>query len=251
MAAIVRQPAASLVDCELTHLEAQPIDIAQARAEHAAYVALLERLGERVTVLPALEAFPDSCFVEDVLLALPELFILTRPGALSRRDEPQHISSALPGDRPVAALEAPTTLDGGDVLRIGRDIYVGITTRTNADAVDALGRLVSPFGYRMTGIEIDAALHLKTAITALPDGRLLHNPRWVDAARFGDRAAIEAHPDEAFAGNSLLVGDTVILHAGHARTAALLRAQGYAVETTDISEFAKAEAGLTCLSVVF
>ncbi len=247
--ALTRLPGPALADCELTHIERQPIDIARAKAQHRAYRAALEQAGARVTVLPALPDHPDSCFVEDTAVILPELVILTRPGAASRRGEVAHIAPQLPQDRPQVTLAAPATIDGGDVLVIGRDIFIGLTARSNAEAVQQVAVAAAAFGYRTTGVPLAGALHLKTAASALAADLVLVNTGWIDPAIFGRRHLASA-PGEPFAANSLTVGSTVF-HAAGAATAARITAAGFDVVALDISEFAKAEAGLTCLSLIF
>ncbi|WP_426169274.1 dimethylarginine dimethylaminohydrolase family protein [Sandarakinorhabdus sp. DWP1-3-1] len=234
---------------ELTHIDRVPADMGRAAAQHAAYRAALERAGARVTVLPALADYPDSCFVEDVAVILPQLVILTRPGAVSRQGEVAHMAPHLPADRPHFTVTAPGTIDGGDVMVVGRDIFIGLTLRTNAAAVAQAADAVAPHGYRVTGVPLADALHLKTAVSALADDLVLVNADWIDPQVFG-RRHIASAPGEPFAGNSLTVGNTVF-HATGAETLARIAAAGFAVEYLDISEFAKCEAGLTCLSLVY
>lgn len=246
--ALTRLPSPALPACELTHIEREAIDLGRAGAQHAAYRAALQAAGAQVTVLPALADFPDSCFVEDTAVILPELVIRTRPGAASRQGEVALIAPHLPADRPQITIAAPGTLDGGDVLVVGHDIFIGLTARSNAEAVAQVAAAAAPFGYRTTGVPLAGALHLKTAASALPDGRVLVNTDWLDPAIFA-RPHLASAPGEPFAANSLTIG-TTLFHAAGAATAARLAAQGFNVVELDISEFAKAEAGLTCLSLV-
>ena len=248
--AITRRPSPRMMEAELTHIGRSVIDTAVANAQHEAYRAALGALGAEVIDLPALDADPDCAFVEDVCLALPELFVLTRPGARSRLGEVEAIAPALPADRPAARLKVPATLDGGDVLAVGRTLFVGLSTRTNTAAIEALIELLGPFGYEVIAVEVARSLHLKTAVTALPDGRLLVNPRWVDATKFDARDTIQAPEQEPFGANTLSLGDTVLVQASTPRTAERLMAEGYVVQAIDIGEFAKAEAGLTCMSII-
>ena len=248
--ALVRAPSPRMADAELTHLTRGAIDHATAVEQHAAYRAALTRAGVAVRCLPALDGHPDCTFVEDTVLALPELFVELRPGASSRRGEPASVMASLSDGRPVARIDAPYTIDGGDILPIGRDLYVGLSTRTTADAVDALAGIVRPHGYRVTAVPVKGALHLRTAVTALPDGTLVINPAWIDPAPFGVRARIEATADEGFGGNVLCAGETIIVQASAPRVGEAIARAGWTVATVDIGEFAKAEAGLTCLSVL-
>ena len=248
--ALLRAPSPSLAQCELTHIDRVPIDIDRALGQHRAYADLLVDLGIAVTVLDPLPDYPDSCFVEDAALAFADGFVLTSPGAASRRAEPALLRASLPDDRPVLSIDLPGTLDGGDVLYVGKSVFVGLTSRTNAAGIDALRAALAPFGYSVTAVPGDAALHLKTAVTAASDHCVLINPAWVDRTLFTAFDQIEADPAEPFAGNCLRVGDTLVMQVAHPRTADRLRAKGFRVETVDVSEFAKAEAGLTCLSVL-
>jgi len=235
---------------ELTHIERAPIDISAARIQHEEYRSRVCAQGAKLIDLPPLEGYPDGVFVEDVLVALPELFVICRPGAASRRGEVASVEAALPRDRPVRRIEAPATIDGGDVLQIGRTLYVGRSTRTNEAGIAALTQCVRPFAYQVVAIEVSLSLHLKTAVTFIPGGAILFNPDWVDAGNFGDWPRIEAAPEEPFAGNSLGVGDQLFMQAAHPATASRVTKAGFPVERLDNREFAKAEAGLTCMSVI-
>ncbi len=246
--AITRLPG-PLDRAELTHIDRVPIDMARAAAQHAAYRDALERAGATVTVLPALADYPDSCFVEDTAVILPTLVIRTRPGAVSRQGEVAQIAPHLPTDRPHVTIIAPGTLDGGDVMVVGRDIFIGLTLRTNAAAVAQVADAVAAHGLRVTGVPLADALHLKTAVSALADDLVLVNTDWIDPAVFG-RRHIASAPGEPFAGNSLTVGNTVF-HATGTATLARIAAAGFDVAFLDISEFGNCEAGLTCLSLVY
>lgn len=248
--ALLRTPSPALAQCELTHIDRVEIDIDRALSQHRAYAELLSRLGAEVTILEPLTDYPDSCFVEDAALAFPECFVLTSPGAVSRQGEPAILRSALSNDRPVLTIDLPATIDGGDVLQVGKALFVGLTSRTNSAGISSLRALIAPFGYSVTAVPGDAALHLKTAVTAASENCVLINPGWVDRSLFARFDQIECDPTEPFAGNCLRVCETLVMQAVHPRTADRLRAKGLAVESVDVSEFAKAEAGLTCLSVL-
>lgn len=250
--AITRQPSPLMADaCELTHVERTPIDMPLADAQHAAYVAALERIGASVTVLPPLAGYADCAFVEDPLLILPELVIVTRPGAASRQAEGASLLVAAPTDRPNVTLTSPATLEGGDVLRVDRTLYVGHSSRTNADGIAALDHAVSPHGYTVIAVPVPGALHLKTAITALAPDLFVANPDWIDVSHFAGAHIIPVDPAEPFAGNILPVGDQFLTAAAHPRTTERIVAAGFALTSVDISEFAKAEAGLTCMSLIW
>ena len=246
--ALTRLPG-PLERAELTHIDRVAIDRDRALAQHDAYRAALTRAGAQVALLPALADHPDGCFVEDTAVILSELTIVTRPGAVSRRGEIDAIAPHLPADRPQLIITAPGTIDGGDVMVVGRDIFIGLTLRTNAEAVRQVADGVARYNYRVIGVPLAKALHLKTAVSALAADLVLVNTDWLDPAIFG-RRHIASAPGEPFAGNSLTVGNTVF-HATGERTLARIAAAGFAVEFLDISEFAKAEAGLTCLSLVY
>jgi dimethylargininase len=249
--ALTRAVPDSIARCELTHLSRTPIDLARARAQHAAYERALASAGCEVLRLPSLPDHPDSVFVEDVAVVLDELAIATRPGAASRRGEVASAAQALGAHRRVLALGGDATLDGGDVLALGRTLFVGLTRRTNLAGARQLREWVAPFGYVVTELAIEGALHVKTALTRASEHALLVNPRWLPAARFGDFTRIEVDDREPFAANVLwLRGATTLCGAAFPRTNERLRAHGVHVTELDVSELAKAEAGLTCCSLL-
>jgi dimethylargininase len=248
--AITRPVPASLAQCELTHVDRMPIDVERASAQHRAYEAALIALGCTVRHLPAADDLPDSVFVEDVAIVLDEVAVLTRPGAVSRRAERESVAPVVSQYRDLLAITAPGTLDGGDVLRLGRTLYVGLSTRTNDDGARQLARLVGRFGYEVRSIQTSACLHLKSAATALAADRVLCNPAWLDAWVFEGVDLVTVAPGEPHAANVLRIGDALLCAAAHERTTEELRARGYAVTVVDVSELAKAEAGVTCCSLV-
>lgn len=246
--AIVRLPHPSLADGERTFLDRIPIDFARAEAQHAAYRAAIAAAGVSVRVLPALDGFPDAVFVEDALLAFAEIVVLSRPGAVSRAGEPALFAPHVPDDRPCVALAAGR-LDGGDVLVLGRQVFVGLSSRTDPTGIAALTDVLEPFGYAVTALALGRALHLKTAMTGLGDDTLVVSTGWAAAVPPGFRT-VKAHPDEPFGANLLWLGDRALGQADAPRTLERVAAAGFAVTAIDVSEFAKAEAGLTCLSVL-
>lgn len=249
--AITREVSASMADCQLSFVERQPIDLALARRQHAAYQQALREAGCEVIALPAADALPDAVFVEDVALVFDEVALMTRPGAPSRRAEGESVATALSPWRPLLPLQAPATLDGGDVLRLGRSVYVGASARSNDAAIDALRSALSPWGYRVIQVPMRECLHLKSAVTALDDHCLLINPDWVDPAHFGACQILEVDAAEAHAANILRIGSHWIYPACFPRTSARLRAAGYAPREVDVSELQKAEGAVTCCSLVF
>jgi dimethylargininase len=248
--ALTRPVAPSMAECELTHLERQPIDIASASRQHDEYENVLRALGCKVTRLAGLPGHPDSVFIEDTAIVLDECAVITRPGAESRRGEVAGVAEALERYRRLYHIEAPGTLDGGDVLRVRRRLYVGVSARSNADGARQLADAVAHHGYSVARVPMRDCLHLKTAVSTLPDHSLLLNPRWVDAECFDGARAIEVHPEEPEAANVLVVGATVVLPASARRTREALEAAGYRTVTVDGSELAKAEGGLTCCSLL-
>lgn len=249
--AITRPVPASFARCELTHLERVPIDVALASKQHERYEAALESLGCEVRRLSEEPDLPDSVFVEDAAVVFDEVAIITRPGASSRRPETASVASALTPYRPLRVIEAPGTLDGGDVLRVGRAVFVGRSARTNADGVRQLRDLLAPFGYTTACADVRGCLHLKSAATAVDDDLLLVNPAWVDARTFGGVSRLDVDPDEPSAANVVRVGDSLLCVASAPRTRERLTTRGFDVRTVDVSELAKAEGGLTCCSLLF
>ena len=250
--ALTRAVSPSLAACELTHLRRAPIDVARATAQHAAYERCLADLGcEVVRVGGAPDAgLPDSVFIEDTALVLDEVAIALRPGAASRRGEVAAVAEALADFREVMRLEAPATMDGGDVLRLGRRLYVGLSTRTNAHGIDRLRALVAAFGYEVCAVPVAGCLHLKSAVTEIGDELLLVTPRAIDASAFDGVERIEIDPSEPAAANALRVGGTVVMPAAHERTAERLARRGVEVRAVDVSELARAEGGVTCCSLM-
>lgn len=250
MTALVRDVSPALASCELTFVERQPIDVARARAQHAAYCALLERIGCAVRFIEPAPAHPDGVFVEDAAVVLDELAIVTRPGAESRRGETASVAAALAEYRPLSVIRDPGTLDGGDVMRAGRDLFVGITARTNRQGFEELAAVARRFGYRATAVSVRGCLHLKSAVTAIDAETLVINPRGVAPEVFGGRRLIEAAPAEPSGADILSLDGTVIVAASAPETLGRIARAGLRAEAVDVSEFEKAEAGVTCLSLV-
>lgn len=248
--ALTRPVPDSLAACELTHLARVPIDIERARVQHAGYERALEAAGCEVRRLPPLHEAPDSVFVEDAAVVLDEVALIARPGAPSRRGETEAVATVLSGYRRLAWITAPATLDGGDVLRLGRALYVGVGGRTNEAGFAQLAGVVKPLGYDVRAVPPGACLHLKSAATEPAPGLVLVNPAWVETVTFNGTRAIEVDPDEPFAANVLRLGDTVLSAAASRRTHARLEAAGLRVQPLDVSELAKAEGGVTCCSLI-
>ncbi len=248
--ALTREVGPALARCELTHLSRQPIDPDLAREQHRRYEACLAGAGFAVRRLPDEPDLPDAVFVEDAAVVLDEVAIVARPGAVSRRPEVPSVADALRPYRKLAPIEAPATLDGGDVLVAGRTIYAGASSRTNAAGIDALRRVAARYGYEVRAVPVSRCLHLKSAVTLVGPGAALLNPGWVEASGFSGLDLVETDPGELHAANALAAGDVVIYPAAYPRTLARLEARGLRVVTVDISELAKAEGAVTCCSLL-
>ena len=245
--ALTRPVSATIADCELTFLERQPIDAERAAAQHEDYERCLAEHC-RVEHLPAAPHLPDAVFVEDTALVLDTIAIITRPGAEPRRRETDSVATALQRYRPLSRIAAPGTVDGGDILLLDRTIYAGRSQRTNDDGIAQL-RALAP-GYEIVPVSFRACLHLKSAVTRIGDRTLLLNPEWVDSRLFAGFEAVAVHPSEPHAANALRLDDVVILSASHPRTRDAVERLGYRVESVDVSELEKAEAGVTCCSII-
>ncbi|HVV43796.1 MAG TPA: arginine deiminase family protein [Bryobacteraceae bacterium] len=249
--AITREVSASLAQCELTWLDRRPIDIEKARAEHRAYEHCLRDLGARVISLPALDEYPDAVFVEDPAIVLDEVAVITTMGASSRRGERESLAVAVGHYKPVIRMSDPARLEGGDVMRAGRQLYAGLSGRTDAAGIAQLGELLAPYGYRVHGVPLHGCLHLKSACCALSDDTVLLNREWVDASLFGGHRLIDVAPGEPGAANALAIGNTVVMPDVYPATAEILRREGFAVRALDMTELMKAESGVTCSSLLF
>jgi dimethylargininase len=248
--AYTRAVSPALADCELTHLAREPIDVAGAVAEHGVYEAVLGELGARVRRLPPTPLLPDGVFVEDAAVVLAEVAVITRPGSPSRQPETATVAAALAMHRPLLQVAAPDTLDGGDVLVTGQRIYVGLSQRTNRGAIGQLATQLGPMGYEVIAVPFRGCLHLKSAVTCLADDLLLLNPEWVDAGLFVGYRALAVDPREPHAANALALGGAVVHPAQHVRTRERLERAGLVVRSVPQSELAKAEAGVTCCSLL-
>lgn len=249
--AITREVSPNIMRCELTHLVREPIDLERARTQHRQYVNLLAELGCKLIKLPADPELPDSVFVEDTAIALDELAVITRPGAESRRAETPVVADVLSKYRQLFYIEPPGRLDGGDVLQVGKSLYVGLSHRSNQSGVDQLRNILSASGYTVTGVSLHDCLHLKNAVTQVADDTLLINRQWVDDKAFGKLRFIDVAPLEPFAANALRIGKALIYPEAFPETRERLEARSIDVRTVDASELAKAEGGVTCCSLIF
>jgi dimethylargininase len=237
-------------DCEITHIERTVIDVDIARAQHRGYVDVLKKLGCDLWELPAEADLPDSVFVEDTAFILPQAAVITRPGADSRKPETESIIQALTPHIKLLFIREPATLDGGDVLVIGKRIFIGLSTRSNNDAIHQLNELLENHGYTITGVQLHGCLHLKSAVTRVDDRTLLINRNWVDTRQFKNYELIEVDPSEPDAANCLPIGGSIIYSMSFPKTRAKLEARGYKIVTVEVDEMAKAEGAVTCCSLV-
>ncbi len=240
-----------MLNCELSFIDRKPINLAKAQGQHHAYEELLEKLGARVVSLPAEPGLPDSMFVEDPAIVLDELAVILPLGTESRRGEAASLANALSKYRKLARVALSGSLEGGDVLRIGRKLFVGLTKRSNAEGIRQLTELLKPFVYEVLGVPVTGCLHLKSAVTCLGRNTLLANRAWFDTALFTGYDWIDVDPSEPHAANALALGGTVIFPASFPRTASRIESRGFHVTRLDISELQKAESGLTCSSLLF
>ena len=252
--AFTRALSPRLSECELTHLERQPIDVEQARSQHSAYERILEQYGLEVIRLSELPWHPDGVFVEDTALLLNEHAIITRPGAESRRSETVSTEAGLAGHFNLHRI-SNGFVDGGDVLRIGQTLYVGLSSRTDEGGIRDLRAIAARIGFDVVRAELADCLHLKTGATfAGFDGAgnpvLLYHPASVDSSQFASVDAMAVHESEPAAANCLSIGGRLVLSAGNPRTAEMLRRRGFDLVEVDVSELQKAEAGLTCMSLI-
>ena len=251
LTAITRKISPDFNQCQLTHLRRQTIDIKKAVHQHQCYENVLHSLGGKILSLPAEEGQPDAVFVEDTAVVFDEVAVITRPGAGSRRGETISIAKVLSAFRKVVRIEPPATLEGGDILVIGKKVYIGLSSRSNGEGLHQMQTLLAEYGYEVKGVEVHNCLHLKSAVTQMSDHLLLINPAWIDKSHFTEYEIMEVDPSEPYAANGLLIGDQVIYPNAHPMTLARLEQAGIKAITLDISEIAKAEGAVTCCSLVF
>jgi dimethylargininase len=251
LTAITRAVSPAIVNCELTFVARQAIDLSNAREQHRAYEQLLEKLGARIISLPAEPNLPDSMFVEDPAIVLDELAVILPLGTESRRPEAASLAEALSKFRKIEYVTSPGTLEGGDVLRVDRKLFVGLSSRTNAEGIRQLAAILAPHRYEVISVPVTGCLHLKSALTYVGRNILLANRAWFDTKPFAGYDWIDVAPEEPHAANALAIAGTVIFPASFPRTHACLESRGFRVAPLDISELQKAESGLTCSSLLF
>ena len=251
LTALTRAISPAIVNCELSFIDRKPIDLATARQQHHAYEKLLGKFGVRVISLPAEPDLPDSMFVEDPAIVLDELAVIFPLGTETRRREAPPLAEALSKFRKLEYVSLPGTLEGGDVLRIGQELFVGLTRRSNAEGIRQLAAILAPHHYEVVAVPVTGCLHLKSAVTYLGRNALIANRAWFDAAPLAGFEWVDVDPAEPHAANALALGGTVIFPASFPHTRARIETRGFSVTPLDISELQKAESGLTCSSLLF
>lgn len=249
--ALTRAVGSNIRDCQLSYVGREPIDVQKARRQHAAYRAVLSELGVEVITLSYENEHPDGVFVEDAAVVFDEVAVMCRPGAESRRLEIRSVSAALVKHRRLEYIFEPGLLDGGDVLTIGKDVYVGLSSRSNQEAVFQLKAILTKFDYNVRPVRMQGCLHLKTACTYLGWSHLLANPHWVDLSQFEKFQIVQVDPSEPFAANSLALRQKILYPSCFPKTQRKIESKGFETVLLDISELQKAEAGLTCLSIIW
>jgi dimethylargininase len=250
LTSITRQVSPNINRCELSFHERQPIDTQRAVEQHETYQRLLSELGLQIVQLAAEPDLPDSVFVEDPAVVVDELAVISRMGAISRRPEAGTLAQELSKYRRLEFLTEPATLDGGDVMRIGHIVYVGESARTNREGIEQLAGLLRPYGYEVRPVSVTGCLHLKSASSYVGRESLLVNRSWIDSDALRDFDLIDVPAEEPNAANVLLVGEVVVLPKSFPKTRALLQRRGIPVRQVDMSELQKAEAGVTCCSLI-
>jgi dimethylargininase len=251
LTAITRAVSSAIVDCELSFIPRKPIDLQRARAQHHKYEETLEKVGARVISLPEEPELPDSMFVEDPAIVLDELAVICTLGTETRRKEAASLATALEKFRMLKHIKLPGTLEGGDVLRVGKKVFAGVTQRSNPEGIRQLAVILAMFGYDLTAVPVTGCLHLKSAVTLLGGKTLLGNREWFHWKRMEGFDWVDVDASEPHAGNALAIGETVVFPASFPKTQEKIIAQGFRVESLDISELQKAESGLTCSSLIF
>lgn len=248
--AITREVSSRFNECEITHIDRTPIDLDIARKQHHEYVQTLAKIGCQIIELDEEQDLPDSVFVEDTAFILPEVAVITRPGADSRKPETESIIQALSSHRPLVHVVAPATVDGGDVLVLGKNIFIGMSTRSTPEAVTQLQGLLDNYGYTVVGVKLTDCLHLKTAVTRVDDNTLLINKNWVSPEHFTGFDLIDVDSSEPFAANCLPVKDVIIYPTTFPNTQKKLEQKGFKIVNVNLDELAKAEGAVTCCSLI-
>lgn len=240
-----------ITEGEVTFIDRQTVSYDLALQQHDAYCKALKDCGAEVKKLSVNLDYPDSCFIEDTAIVLDEIAIITSMGIASRQREPEAIIPELAQYREIIHIELPAKIEGGDVLQVGRRLYVGVSRRTNIQGCHQLARILKQWNYEVVPVELKNCLHLKTACTAIDEETILLNPRWVAPETFSDYKVLSIPEEEKWAANTIRIKNTILLQHGFPRTFELLDKNHNSLEILDISEFRKLEAGLSCLSIIF
>lgn len=250
--AIVREVSDSYPYCSLTYRLREPINLELARTQHRSYIEALEELDLRVVALPADPRFPDGCFVEDVAVLLGGTAVITWMGATARNGEQEAVANCLAQWTELVYMMPPAQLEGGDVLKIGKRLFVGESARTNRQGVEFLRAVAEPRGYSVVNMPVRGALHLKSAMTCIEQSTVIAAPEMAEEAKhyMRDFSIIELPHSCADAANVLSLRGRVLMSKGFPTVARELAKRGFAAEELGISEFTKGEGGLTCLSII-
>jgi dimethylargininase len=250
LTAITRDVNADMGNCELTFMPRVGINTRLAMEQHQHYQSILSSLGCRIVAVPTEPGLADSVFIEDTAIVLDEIAVLCLPGAESRRAEVAGVADVLRKYRALESIQFPGTLDGGDLLRIGKVIYAGVSTRSNQEGIEQLRRITAKFGYSVETVETTRCLHLKSAVSEIAPDTVLVNPDWIDTSAFGNCDLVAIDREEPHAANALHVATGVIYPSSFPRTLEKLAQRGFNVMPIDVSELQKAEGGVTCCSLI-
>lgn len=251
LSALTRGVSPSIGDCKLTFMEREPVNVAVATRQHEAYTQCLNKMGVQVMSLELLSEAPDAVFIQDTAIVVDEVAVVATMGAACRTNEVESVAEVLSWHRSLKRLLPTATLEGGDVVRVGRTLYVGVSGRTNHEGIKQLSDILAPYDYQVRPVGVRGCLHLSTGCSYLGHGQMLLNPVWVDADSFGEFEILEVPETESWAANTIAVDDTVLMASAFERTCALVESRGFKVIATDISELQKAEGALTCMSLMF
>jgi dimethylargininase len=249
--AITRGVSRRIAACELTYRSREQVNYEKAATQLERYCELLREWGVDLMPLAASDSYPDCCFVQDTAVVLDEVCVIASMGADTRMGEVSEVERLIAPFRKIRRIFSPATLDGGDVVQFGKRLFVGLSTRTNARGIAALGQIVEDFGYTVVPVVVTGGLHLTTGCGIVNDETVLLNPRWLDAFAFSGLRQLHVPEEEPWAANTIRVGDNVCLEEGAHQTIELVQPYSRSIDTLDISEFRKAEGSLSCLSLIF
>lgn len=249
--AITRGVSSNIAACELTYRRREEIDYEKAASQLEAYGNVLRKYGAEVVTLPGIQSYPDCCFVQDTAVVLDEVCVIASMGAPTRRGEVTEVEKVLSQYRRVEHLLLPASLDGGDVVQVGKTLFVGLSRRTNGRGIETLARIADPFGYKVVPVNVSGGLHLTTACGVVDDETLILNPRWIDACAFKGIRQLHVPDEEPWSANMIRIDEVLCIEKGAPRTVELVEPYNNKIEILDISEFRKAEGSLSCLSIIF